>query len=144
MKNNLAILAILAILFIGNLISLAEVRAQSLLIDVYQPTSLSGTEMEGDPLGTGEGINAVIVSRPVVVDWFFPKSTVHAISLPHKIANSPDGFPEESNLIVTVGGNVYVKSGEAEDQIIADFSKAMVPKRFGVTLIQVMKMTAIC
>ena len=34
--------------------------------------------------------------------------------------------------------------GQTEDQIIADFSKAKVPENLGVTLIQVMKMTAVC
>lgn len=31
-----------------------------------------------------------------------------------------------------------------EDQILADFSKSRVPENLGVTLIQVMKLTAVC
>lgn len=123
---------------------LAESRAERSLIAAYQPTSLLGTEGESDPLETGEWIAATIVSRPVIIGGAFPESLVHAVSLPHKIAGATDGFPEESNLIVIVGGNVHAEWGQEEDQIIADFSRAKVPENLGVTLIQVMKMTALC
>ena len=114
------------------------------LIDAYQPTSLLGTEGEGDPLGTGEYIAATIISRPVIIGGAFPESPVHAISLPHKIAGAPEGFPEESNLIVMVGADVHAEHGKTEDLIIADFSKAKAPENLGVSLVQVMKMTALC
>ena len=117
---------------------LAESRAERSLIDAYQPTSLLGTEGEGDPLGTGEWIAATIVSRPVIIGGAFPECPVRAVSLPHKIAGATEGYPEESNLIVIVGGDVHAEWGQTEDQIIADFSKAKVPENLGVTLIQVM------
>lgn len=118
--------------------------AENSLMQVYQPTSLLGTEMDGDPLGNGESITATIVSRPILVGGAFPESPVHAISLPHRIAGSGGSFPEESNLIVLVGGRVHAEYGEKEHRIIADFSKAKMPENLGVTLVQVMKMTALC
>ena len=129
---------------VTSLLLLAETHAERSLIDAYQPTSLLGTEGEGDPLGTGEWIAATIVSRPVLIGGAFPESPVRAVSLPHKIAGAPAGFPEESNLIVIVGGEVHAEWGRTEDLVIADFSKAKVPENLGVTLIQVMKMTAVC
>lgn len=119
-------------------------HAERSLIEVYQPTSLLGTELDGDPLGSGESLAATIVSRPVLIGGAFPEDPVYAVSIPHKIAGAPVGFPEESNLIVIVGGKVGAEWGQKEDQIIADFSKAKVPENLGVTLIQVMKMTALC
>ncbi len=113
-------------------------------MQVYQPTSLLGTELDGDPLDTGESICATIVSRPVLIGGAFPESPVHAISLPHRIAGAGKSFPDESNLIVLVGGRVYAEHGDKEHRITADFSKAEVPKNLGVTLVQVMKMTALC
>ena len=129
---------------LASLVIQTELHAERSLIDAYQPTSLLGTEGEGDPLGTGEYMAATIVSRPVIIGGAFPESPVHAISLPHKIAGATEGFPEESNLIVIVGANVHAEWGQTEDHIIADFSKAKVPENLGVTLIQVMKMTAVC
>ncbi|MBK1884622.1 hypothetical protein JIN85_19555 [Luteolibacter pohnpeiensis] len=130
--------------FLISLLLLNVSRAERSIIEVYQPTSLLGTESEGNPLGTGEWMAATIVSRPVIIGGAFPESPVHAVTLPHKIAGAPDGFPEESNLIVIVGGDVRAEWGQTEDQIIADFSKAKLPENLGVTLIQVMKMTALC
>ncbi len=138
MKSRFAITVFTGVLL------LAESRAERSLIDAYQPTSLLGTEGESDPLRTGEWIAATIVSRPVIIGGAFPESPVHAVSLPHKIAGATEGFPEESNLIVIVGGDVHAEWGQTEDQIIADFTKAKVPENLGVTLIQVMKMTAVC
>jgi hypothetical protein len=121
-----------------------SLRAENSLMQVYQPTSLLGTEMDGNPLGTGESICAIIVSRPVLVGGAFPESPVDAISLPHRIAGAGKNFPDESNLIVMVGGRVHAEYGDKEHRIIADFSKAKVPENLGVTLLQVMKLTALC
>jgi hypothetical protein len=133
--------ALLTIAIVGLQCSL---HAENALMQVYQPTSLLGTEMEGDPLDTGESVAATIVSRPVLVGGAFPESPVDAISLPHRIAGAGKTFPDESNLIVLVGGRVHAEHGDKEHRIIADFSKAKVPENLGVTLVQVMKITALC
>ncbi len=137
--KSLSIVAVLASVALPPLL-----HAERALIDVYQPTSLLGTDLDADPLGTGESLAATIVTRPVIVGGAFPESPVHAISLPHRIAGAPEGFPDESNLIVIVGAEIHAEWGETEDRIVADFSKARVPDDLGVTLIQVMKMTALC
>lgn len=121
-----------------------QLLAENSLMQIYQPTSLLGTELDGDPLGTGESISATIVSRPILVGGAFPESPVQAISLPHRISGAGKNFPDESNLIVLVGGKIHAVHGEKEHQIIADFSGAKVPENLGVTLVQVMKITALC
>jgi len=138
MKIPFALLTLVVICLHGS------VRAENALMQVFQPTSLLGTEMEGDPLNTGESIAATIVSRPVLIGGAFPESPVHAISLPHRIAGAGKNFPDESNLIVLVGGRVHAEHGDKEHRIIADFSGAKVPESLGVTLLQVMKLTALC
>ncbi|YCM42815.1 hypothetical protein V2O64_16020 [Verrucomicrobiaceae bacterium 227] len=99
--------------------------------------------MDGD-LGTGESIVATIVSRPVLIGGAFPESLVHAASLPHRIACAGESFPKESNLIVLVGGRIHAEYGDKEHRIIVDFSEAKVPENLGVTLVQVMEITALC
>lgn len=86
-----------------------SLQAENSLIQVYHPTSLLGTELDGNPLGTGASIAATNVSRPVLVGGAFPESPVHAISLPRRIAGAGYGLPEESNLIVLVGGRIHAK-----------------------------------
>ncbi len=111
---------------------------------VAQPLSLLGTEADGDPLGDGESIAAIIMTRPTVVGGAFPESVVHAMCLPHQIADAPEDFPEESNLIVMVGAKITAEWGEQHHTVIADFSHASIEEESGATLLQVMQLTAIC
>jgi hypothetical protein len=138
MKRTLVVLVLACVALQSSL------HAERDLIVVYQPTSLLGTELDADPLGTGESLAATIVARTVIIGGAFPESPVHAISLPHRIAGAPENFPKESNLIVLVGADIHAEWGEKEDRIIADFSHAKAPENLGVTLIQVMKMSALC
>ena len=132
------------VVFLTGLFLLRPLNAERALIDVFQPTSLLGTEGEADPLRSGEHIAATIVSRPVIIGGAYPEGPVGAISLPHKLSGAPEGFPAESNLIVLVGGKVWAEQGEKEHQITVDFSNAKVPENLGVSLVQVMKITALC
>jgi len=45
---------------------------------------------------------------------------------------------------VLVGGSIHAEHGEREHRIIADFSNAKLPEALGITLVQVMKFTALC
>lgn len=66
-------------------------------------------------------------------------------SLPFtQIAGAGKNFPDESNPIGLVGGRIHAEHGDKEHRIIADFSKAKAPGNLGATLVQVMKITAIC
>ena len=109
-------------------------HAERDLITVYQPTSLLGTE-KAEP---------TIVSRPVIVGGAYPEGPVNAISLPHRIAGAPEGFPDESNLIILSKAQIHAEWGEKEHQIIADFSNAIAPRGQDITVLQIMRMTAIC
>lgn len=138
MKRTLLLMSItLSVLLIST-------HAENMLMQVYQPTSLLGTELDADPLESGANITATIVSRPILVGGAFLECPVAAISLPHKIAGSGDNFPNESNLIVLVKGRVYAEYGQTEHKIVADFSQSTIPENLGVTLVQVMQITAIC
>ena len=122
----------------------SSLYAERSLIQVYQPTSLLGTELDDDPLETGESLAATIVSRPVIIGGAFPEAPVHAISLPHRIAGAGKDFPDESNLIVLIGAEIHAEYGDKEHRIVADFSRTKIPDNLGVTLLQVMKLSALC
>lgn len=140
--SNMKFLLISAVV-LGSFLS-QQLSAERMLIEVFQPTSLLGTELDSDPFENGESLPATIVSRPVIVEGAVPEGVVHAISLPHRIAGASENFPNESNLVVLVGGSVYAEYGEKEHQVFADFSKAKLPDNLGVTMMQVMKLTGIC
>jgi len=108
------------------------------------PTSLLGTEGEDDPLKDGEHVAVTILLRPTVVGGAFPEDPVHAMGLPYRIANAPKGFPGESNLIVLVGAKIHAEWGEKFHTVTADFSRVRVSAELGVSLRQVMQLTAEC
>jgi len=110
----------------------------------FQPTSLLGTESDDEPLKDGQIMAATILSRPILVAGAFPESPVAAMCLPHKITGATAGFPEESNLIVLVGAKIDAEFGEKFHTVTADFSHAKASDDLGVTLLQVMQLTAEC
>lgn len=131
-------------LLLASILIASSAHGGSQIVEIFQPTSLLGTDTEDDPLGDGQDMAATIVSRPVVIGGAFPESPVHAMSLPHKIEGATDGFPTESNLIVLVGAEINAKWGENSHVVTADFSKAQASEDLDVTLLQVMQLTAEC
>ena len=119
-------------------------HAERQIAEIFQPTSLLGNDTEDEPLKDGQTMAATILSRPILIGGAFPESPVLAMCLPHKIAGATDGFPKESNLIVLVGAKISAEWGEKRHTIIADFSQAKASDDLGVTLLQVMQLTAEC
>ena len=121
-----------------------SVHAERGIAEIFQPTSLLGTESDDEPLKDGQIMAATILSRPILVAGAFPESPVAAMCLPHKITGATAGFPEESNLIVLVGAKIDAEFGEKFHTVTADFSQARASDDLGVTLLQVMQLTAEC
>lgn len=114
------------------------------IAEIFQPTSLLGTESDDEPLKDGQIMAATIMSRPILIAGAFPESPVAAMCLPHKITGATEGFPEESNLIVLIGAKIEAEFGEKFHTVTADFSQAKASDDLGVTLLQVMQLTAVC
>jgi len=123
---------------------LSPLLAERSIVQVFQPTSLLGTECEDKPLSDEPFIGGSIIARPVVVGSAFPEAYVAAIALPHHIAGAPENFPKESNLIVLVNAKIEAQWGEKEHVVVLDFSKATKQTDLGVSLLQVMKLTVKC
>lgn len=119
-------------------------RAERDIASVYQPLSLLGTELEANPLGADEPIAAGIFATPAVVSSAYPEAIVHAIGLPHRLYNAPEGFPEESNLLVLTGGKLEAGWGEERHKITIDFSKVSIEEHLGITLQQLCDLTLLC
>jgi hypothetical protein len=119
-------------------------HAERQIAEIFQPTSLLGTDTEHEPLKDGQTMAATILCRPILIAGAFPESPVMAMCLPHKIAGATDGSPEESNLIVLAGAEINAEFGEKSHSVTADFSHAKVSENLGIALLQVMQLTAEC
>lgn len=131
-------------LLFSSVLFAVSVHAESGIAEIFQPTSLLSTESDDEPLKDGQIMAATILSRPILVAGAFPESPVAAMCLPHKITGAPAGFPEESNLIVLVGAKIDAEFGEKFHTVTADFSHARASDDLGVTLLQVMQLSAEC
>lgn len=131
-------------LLFASVLFAVSVHAESGIAEIFQPTSLLGTESDDEPLKDGQIMAATILSRPILVAGAFPESPVAAMCLPHKITGATAGFPEESNLIVLVGAKIDAEFGEKFHTVTADFSHARASDDLGVTLLQVMQLSAEC
>jgi hypothetical protein len=131
-------------LFFATLLFPVSAHAERGIAEIFQPTSLLGTESDDEPLKDGQIMAATIMSRPILIAGAFPESPVAAMCLPHKITGATAGFPEESNLIVLVGAKIDAEFGEKFHTVTADFSHARASEDLGVTLQQVMQLTAEC
>ena len=133
-----------AALQIVSLLPATASYAERQIVEIFQPTSLLGTDTEDEPLTKGQAMAARILRRPVLIGGAFPESPVDAMCLPHRIAGADDGFPNESNLIVLVGAKIHAEWGEKVHTVIADFTDAKASEELGVSLLQVMQLTAEC
>jgi hypothetical protein len=66
------------------------------IAEIFQPTSLLGTDTEDEPLKDGQTMSATILCRPILIAGAFPESPVMAMCLPHKITGATDGFPKKA------------------------------------------------
>ncbi|MBE2180763.1 MAG: hypothetical protein IAE97_09855 [Chthoniobacterales bacterium] len=119
-------------------------HAERDIAPVYQPLSLLGTELEANPLGAEEPMAADIFATPTLVSSAYPEAIVHAIGRPHRFYNAPEGFPEESNLLVMTGGKLEAEWGEERHKITIDFSKVSIEEHLGITLQQLCDLTLLC
>src|SRR4030095_11853601 len=99
-KQAIATVKIMNLLKVGfvfaSVLFAVSVHAERGIAEIFQPTSLLGTESDDEPLKDGQIMAATILSRPILVAGAFPESPVAAMCLPHKITGATAGFPEES------------------------------------------------
>ena len=72
----------LGLLFVGVVFAFPA-HAERGIAEIFQPTSLLGTEADDEPLKDGQIMAATILSRPILVAGAFPESPVEAMCLPH-------------------------------------------------------------
>lgn len=136
MKYTIALLLFLA--------SMPSLQAERDIVPIFQPLSLLGTELEAYPLGQEEGICADVMATPAIVSSAYPEAIVQAIALPHRFYQAPEGFPDESNLLVLTGARLVAAWGEERHSVTIDFSQVSLGEKLGVTLDQLCRLTVLC
>ncbi len=123
-----------------------ELRAERNIVQIFLPVSLSGTELDADPLGTGESMGAMILARPALIGGAYPENIIAAICLPLQLGGGNNNFPDESNLLVIIGAKISAAHGIQNEphQITVDFTKVNRKENSDSSISQALRLTAEC
>ena len=81
-----------------------------MVVPVFEPLSLHGTDGDEAISDTGEALQACVMSRPMALTGAFPEVLVDAIRSPHLIpTNNPNYKVQETNLLVLC--NIGISGG---------------------------------
>ena len=81
---------LLAAIGVGLLLASAARATTVLVVPVFEPLSLQGTDGDDARSDTGDALQACVMSRPMALSGAFPEVLVDAIRSPHLIpTNTP-------------------------------------------------------
>ena len=115
-----------------------------LVVPVFEPLSLHGTDGDEAITQPGGALQAAVMSRPMALTGGFPEALVDAIRSPHLIpTNNPNYKVQEANLLVLC--NVGIR-GEMTDKALTvrlNVSELAIPADVDLTTRQILKLAII-
>lgn len=112
-----------------------------MVVPVFEPLSLHGTDGDDAISDTGEALQACVMARPMALTGAFPEVLVDAIRSPHLIpTNNPNYKIQEANLLVLA--NVGI-SGELTSEglvVRLDVAQIKIPADVDLTSRQILKL----
>ena len=115
-----------------------------MVVPIFEPLSLHGTDGDEAISDTGEALQACVMSRPMAMTGAFPEVLVDAIRSPHLIpTNNPNYKVQETNLLVLA--NIGI-SGEMTPEgltVRLDVAQLAIPPDVDLTSRQILKLTIV-
>ncbi len=115
-----------------------------MVVPVFEPLSLHGTDGDEAISDTGEALQACVMSRPMALTGAFPETLVDAIRSPHLIpTNNPHYKVQEANLLVLA--NIGIGAEMTPDGLIVrlDVSQLAIPPAVDLTTRQILKLAIV-
>jgi hypothetical protein len=129
----------------AGLLLAATARATTLMVvPVFEPLSLQGTDGEDAVSDTGDALQACVMARPMALTGAFPEVLVDAIRSPHLIpSNQPTYKVQETNLLVLC--NIGITGTMAADGLTVrlDVGQLIIPPKVDLTSRQILKLTIV-
>jgi hypothetical protein len=115
-----------------------------MVVPVFEPLSLHGTDGDEAISDTGEALQACVMPRPMAMTGAFPEVLIDAIRSPHLIpTNNPNYKIQETNLLVIAKIGI---SGEMTTNgltVRIDVSQLAIPPEIDLTARQILKLTIV-
>lgn len=136
--------ALLAALFAACVLYSQAPATTIMVVPIFEPLSLHGTDGDEAISDTGEALQACVMSRPMAMTGAIPEVLIDAIRSPHLIpTNNPNYKIQETNLLVLA--NIGI-SGEMTDEgliVQLDVAQLKIPKDVDLTSRQILKLTIV-
>lgn len=136
--------SLFACLMACGLLASPAVASTIMVVPIFEPISLHGTDGDDAPTDIGEALRASVMSRPMALTGAFPEVLIDAIRTPHLVpTNNPNYKVEEANLLVIC--NVGI-SGEMIDGTLVvklNVAELGIPEDVDLTARQILKLAII-
>ena len=115
-----------------------------MVVPVYEPLSLHGTDGDEAISDTGEALQACVMARPMAMTGAFPEVLVEAIRSPHLIpTNNPNYKVQEANLLVLANIGISAEMTREGLTVTLDVSQLSIPVEVDLTSRQILKLAIV-
>ena len=124
---------------------IAAISASTIMVvPVFEPLSLHGTDGDEAISDTGEALQACVMSRPMALTGAFPEVLVEAIRTPHKIfTNNPNYKVEETNLLVLANIGISAELTTTALLVRLNVAQLAIPQEVDLTARQILKLAIV-
>jgi hypothetical protein len=134
----------LASILAGGLLVVAAAASTIMVVPIFEPISLHGTDGDQAISEIGEALQASVMSRPMALSGAMPEDLIHAIRSPHLIpTNNPNYKVQEANLLVLCNVGISGEATETGLIVRLDVSQLAIPADVDLTTRQILKLAII-
>jgi hypothetical protein len=135
---------LLAACFAGCLLWSAARATTIMVVPVFEPLSLHGTDGDEAISDTGGALQASVMSRPMAMTGAFPEVLMDAIRSPHLIpTNNPNYKVQETNLLVLCNIGISGTMSTEGLTVRLDVAQLAIPPAVDLTSRQILKLTLV-
>lgn len=116
-----------------------------MVVPVFEPLSLHGTDGDEAISDTGEALQACVMSRPMALTGAFPEVLVDSIRSPHLVpTNNPNYRVQEANLLVLCNVGIGAELTDEEQLTVRlDVTQLVIPTEVDLTSRQILKLAIV-
>lgn len=114
------------------------------VVQIYQPISLHGSDVDDEVDDTGESLQASILSRPMALTGAFPEVLVESIAMPHALPTNNENYNiKEVNLVVICGLKIQAELDD-DGMLLVEINIAnlVIPEEIDMTARQVLRLVS--
>lgn len=115
-----------------------------MVVPVFEPLSLHGTDGDEVISDVGEALQASVMARPMALTGAFPEVLVDSIKTPHQIpTNNPNYKVTEANLLVLCKVGIHGRMSQEGLIVTLDITDLDIPLEVDVTSRQVLRLALV-